>query len=220
MGIHLSFATALKSHFTRSQSQEHISIPPLKRILMKILYIRDEKTIRYRFFGVLPASEDKMPQISFSAHTILASAKRYMWITDAWSHSFSRQWKFNLTLIRLLSHKCHITCAKPRVSRSSFSMGKLQEVQKFYWTETRAQESESLKSIFNSFLLLLTQNFALASGDSIECQICSLFAWWCFYWHVSTHNWQSRRAFMKTAPSVCCWRSETIWMNIRRRATA
>lgn len=161
MEIHLSFATALKSHFTRSQSQEHISIPPLKWNLMKILYTRDGKTIRYRFFGVLPApgrqSGTKMPQISFSTHSTLPPTKRYMWITDAWSRSFSRQWKFNLTLIRLLSHKCHITCAKPRVARSTFSMGKLQEVQKFSITgETWAQESESLKSIFNSFLLLLT----------------------------------------------------------------
>lgn len=34
----------------------------------------------------------------------------------------------------------------------------------FNYAKTRAQESESLKSIFNSFLLLLTQNLALASG--------------------------------------------------------
>lgn len=105
-----------------------------------------------------------MPQISFPTHTTPAPAKRYMWVTDAWSRSFSRQWKFNLTLIRLLSHKCHITCAKPRDSRSTFSMGKLQEVQSFQLRGDFGRAKESLKSIFNLFLLLLTQNLALASG--------------------------------------------------------
>lgn len=60
-----------------------------------------------------------------STHTL---NERFARFTDAWSRNFSKQCKFNLTLIRLLSHKCRMSLVRLAFQ---FSMKRLQEVLNF-----------------------------------------------------------------------------------------
>lgn len=87
---------------------------------MKILFLRAQETISYRFSLSLCTRRYIVLMKHRKFHPHQPRRARYVRekITDAWDRNISRQCKFNLTLIRLLSHKCHISLsATPSRSR-------------------------------------------------------------------------------------------------------
>lgn len=125
----LKLATALKSHFARileplsewKFNENPFSATPGKRLRIDFSLFCTEAMGKQHHVW----KHRKFPSAQLHPHTL---NKRFERFTDAWSRNFSKQCKFNLTLIRLLSHKCRMSLVRLAFQ---FSMKRLQEVLNF-----------------------------------------------------------------------------------------